>query len=69
MKFILMLFLLGQPGPQSEMAPFQTLEECEAEKTRVVQVIAEHNEKEAVKIFFYAAACLPVQKAPQGKDV
>lgn len=59
MKFILMLFMLGQPGAQTESAPFLSLEACEAEKATVIERIAEHNEKESVKIFFYAVACLP----------
>lgn len=69
MKFILMLFMLGLPGPQTEMAPFSTLEECEAEMASVHGKIAEHNAKADVKIFFYAVTCQPVVRAPQGKDV
>jgi len=45
------------------------MEECETERRTIPAKIAEHNASEnPVKIVFYSSACVPVKKAPQGKE-
>lgn len=70
MQFVLMLFLLGVPGGQTEAALFPTMEACEASRANLLGSIAQHNfSGEGNKILFFASVCLPLAKAPQGKAI
>lgn len=69
MNFILFLFLLGTAGPHAEATPFDTLEECETARAKILPAIEEFNFKDGDKIHVWTSACVQVLKAPQGKGV
>jgi hypothetical protein len=70
MNFVLLVFLFGFTGPHIGGQPYSTMIECENERAKLPEKIAERNATaDPVKIIYYASVCTPVHKAPQGKDV
>jgi hypothetical protein len=67
--YALLFILLSTAGPLIDAAPFDSLEECEIARAELVMVLEEHNEKQPDKVQHFAAACAPIEKAPQGKSV
>lgn len=68
--YVLVLFLFGDAGPATFVAPFETLQACERKALEMRPKIAENNsEADSDKIALYALACLPVQEAPKGKEI
>jgi len=73
MNYALVVFVLSLMMPQAPdlagAGPFATLEECQKAAADVPKNIAEFNASgNPVKIHYYAAECVPLKLAPQGKD-
>lgn len=74
MNWALVFFVFSLMLPQSPQVggagPFATLEECQVAAANVPKQVAAHNASDnPVKIHYYAAECVPLKIAPQGKDV
>jgi hypothetical protein len=67
--FIAVFFLNSHGDVQGGM--FSSMEECQEKLQTVPTLIAEYNAdaENPVKIVAYNAGCVPMKKAPQGKDV
>jgi len=72
MNYALVVFVFSLMLPQApEVAgsgPYTTLEECQQAAADVPEKVAAFNAAgNPVKIHYYAAECVPLQIAPQGK--
>lgn len=67
MKVVLFFAALFFSGPGTEEpSAYATMKECQDVLKRLPAVIADHNAKEENKVLSYAAACVPMKKAPAG---
>ena len=71
MGYALVVFLAFLNGGEQHLGvSFPSVEECMAEQPNAVEQITAYNvSPEPNKIVSYAAVCVPMGKAPQGKSI